>query len=151
MVKKILLIATLGVIVMTGCSPAARQAAGRAVAGGLAGAAATNTQPKLMLFGGEGHKTYLGCLNCSQYASDSVLNKYGEHGSPYYTDSIWNRYSEFGSAYSNYSSCNQYATDPPVIVDQNGNYYGRLTLNVYHLEIGAGKRYLDWLSGLCGN
>jgi hypothetical protein len=104
-----------------------------------------------MIFGGEGHKTYLGCLNCSQYVADSVLNKYGTHGSPYSSDSIWNKYGEYGSAYSNYGACNRYAVDPPVIVDQDGNYYGRLTLNTYHPEIGMGRRYLDWLVGLCGN
>ena len=67
---------------------------------------------KLMLFGGSGHKMYLGCLNCSQYATDSILNKYGSNGSAYSATSIWNHYSEFGSAYSTYSPCNSYATDP---------------------------------------
>ena len=33
--------------------------------------------PKLMLFGGKNNQQYLGCLNCSQYASDSITNEYG--------------------------------------------------------------------------
>ena len=43
------------------------------------------------------------------------------------------------------SACNPYATDPPVIVDSAGHYYGRLTLNQYHGEIGAGRNYVEWL------
>jgi hypothetical protein len=119
---------------------------GAAVAGMAQGAAATSQAPaKLMLFGGDGHKTYLGCLNCSQYAQDSILNSYGDHGSQYNSESIWNPYSEFGSRYSSYGACNAYASDPPVIVDSEGKYYGRLTMNAYHPEIGVGKSYMEWL------
>jgi hypothetical protein len=100
----------------------------------------------MMIFGGPDHKTYLGCLTCSKYENDSILNRYGQHGSPYSGESIWNRYGEFGSRYSTYGACNPYATDPPVIVDSNGTYYGRLTLNLYHPEIGVGRRLHDWLA-----
>jgi hypothetical protein len=44
-----------------------------------------------------------------------------------------------------------YATDPPVIVDSNGRYYGRLTLNRYHSEIGIGRQYMGWLAAVCQN
>jgi hypothetical protein len=146
---------TFGIILlsMNGCSPAARQRTGTVISGAAAGAAASQVQPtKLMVFGGTDHKTYLGCLNCNEYASDSLFNSYGSHGSPYQSDSIWNHYSEFGSPYSTYSACNPYATDPPVIVDQNGTYYGRLTLNVYHAQRAAGANYYDWLNNkVCGN
>jgi len=101
--------------------------------------------PKLMLFGGEDHKTYLGCLNCSKYATDSVFNEFRSAGNRYSTESIWNKYGEFGSPYSTYSVCNAYVTDPPVIVDHEGNYYGRLTLNQYHVEIASGRQYMAWL------
>jgi hypothetical protein len=104
---------------------------------------------KIMIFGGDGHKTYLGCLNCSQYATDSVHNQYGEHGSPYASESIFNHYGQYGSPYSTESACNPYATDPPVIVDGNGNYHGRLTLNRYHPELGAGTSYIGWLAAVC--
>src|ERR1017187_2674636 len=79
---------------------------------------------KLMLFGGMGHRTYLGCLNCPKYADDSVFNPYGEHGSPYGSESIGNHYGDFGSAYSEYSACSPYASDPPVVVDGRGSFYG---------------------------
>jgi len=99
-----------------------------------------------MIFGGQDHKTYLGCLSCNEYASDSVFNSYGNNGNPYSSQSIWNHYSEFGAPYSTYSACNQYASDPPVIVDQNGTFYGRLTVNEYHPQKGAGAKYYGWLT-----
>lgn len=95
------------------CSSAARSNLGDAVA---VPAANNIPQVKLMIFGGEGHKTYLGCLSCSEYATDSVFNQYGNYGSRYAIDSVWNHYSDFGSRYSNYGACNPYANDPPVIV-----------------------------------
>lgn len=109
--------------------------------------AAANSQapPALMLFGGEEHHTYLGCLNCSKYSSDSIFNAYGQHGSAYSTDSVWNSYSDFGSRYSDQGVCNPYASDPPAIVDSEGKFYGRLTLNFYHPELGVGQSYVQWL------
>lgn len=102
-----------------------------------------------MLFGGQGHQTYLGCLNCSQYANDSILNEYGPHGSRYSSASILNQYSEYGSPYSTYSACNPYAQDPPVIVDGAGSFYGRLTINAYHPQRIHDETVLAWLSGAC--
>jgi hypothetical protein len=104
---------------------------------------------KLMIFGGDNHKTYLGCLNCSQYDSDSVHNKYGDHGSQYASDSVFNPYGEYGSQYSNESACNPYANDPPVIVDGNGGFYGRLTLNLYHPQATKNQALQGWLTGVC--
>jgi len=102
-----------------------------------------------MIFGGSDHKTYLGCLNCNKYAIDSILNTYGEYGSQYSSSSIFNPYGDFGSLYSSYSVCNPYATDPPVIVDSDGKFYGRLTLNQYNSEVGIGSQYQQFLQGLC--
>jgi hypothetical protein len=87
--------------------------------------------PALLLFGGSDHKTFLGCLNCSKYDSGSVCNKYGANGSKYNTDSIWNPYGNFGSKYSSDSSWNLYSSSGPVIVDNSGQFYGRLSANKY--------------------
>jgi len=84
---------------------------------------------ELLLFGGEGHKTFLGCLNCSRYDSGSVCNRYGDQGSKYSSDSIWNKYGDFGSRYSDQSPWNKYASDPPAVVDRDGNFYGYMTAN----------------------
>ncbi len=135
---------------LVGCTA---QGAGRfaqALAIGLAaGAAAPISPPKLMIFGGTSHKDYLGCLNCTESATDSIFNRYGEYGSPYQSNSIWNHYGDYGSRYSDYSVCNKYSQDPPVIVDQEGAYYGRLTLNEYHSELGIGRNYFDFLMAVC--
>lgn len=105
---------------------------------------------KLMIFGGDGHETYLGCLSCSEYAVDSVFNTYGPHGSAYSSESILNHFSEFGSAYSTYSACAAYASDPPVVVDGAGNSYGRLTMNRYNQQGFRNERIAGWLAGACG-
>lgn len=94
----------------------------------------------LLLFGGSDHKTFLGCLNCGAYASTSVCNQYGSHGSRYAPESIWNAYGPFGSRYSADSPWNKYASTPPVIVDKDGGFYGYFTANRYHdkrTRIGA--------------
>jgi hypothetical protein len=105
---------------------------------------------KIMIFGGPGHRTYLGCLSCGQFEPDSVFNDIGEHGSSIQPESIWNRLGQFGSSLSQYSACNRLATDPPVIVDQAGNAYGRLTVNKTSPEIGMGEGFYNWLaSAVC--
>ncbi|RYE38581.1 MAG: hypothetical protein EOP24_46615 [Hyphomicrobiales bacterium] len=86
----------------------------------------------LLLFGGAGHKTFLGCLNCGKYDSGSICNKYGEYGSKYSSTSIWNKYGEYGSKYSPYSPWNRYASEPPAIVDRDGGFYGYLTASEYN-------------------
>jgi hypothetical protein len=129
-------------LLQIGCTQLGTAAAGASAA---ASSGARLAPPKLMLFGGDGHKTYLGCLNCGEYATDSTFNEYGQSGSRLSSASIWNTYGDFGSAYSSYSVCNPYASDPPVIVDHEGNYYGRLTVNEYHAEIGGGRQYVAWL------
>jgi hypothetical protein len=102
-----------------------------------------------LLFGGQDHMTFLGCLNCSSAAANSVLNQFGTYGSSYSATSIRNHYSIYGSAYSTVGACNQFATDPPVIVTNEGKYLGRLTRNEYHPEIGIGRDYQQFLDGMC--
>ncbi|OGB45944.1 MAG: hypothetical protein A3F76_08370 [Burkholderiales bacterium RIFCSPLOWO2_12_FULL_65_40] len=97
----------------------------------------------LLLFGGEGHKTFLGCLNCGKYNSGSICNKYGDQGSKYNSDSIWNKYGNYGSKYSNQSPWNKYASEPPAIVDKEGNFYGYLTANSYNQKRTRIKLYVQ--------
>jgi hypothetical protein len=97
-----------------------------------------------LLFGGEKHDVYLGCL-CSEYDAESVFNSYGRFGNEYCTDCIWNSYGKYGSAYSSTSVCNEYASDPPVVVDGDGKFYGRLTLNEFNPQRVADDALLEWL------
>ena len=97
----------------------------------------------LLLFGGSDHKTFLGCMNCSKYDSGSICNKYGQQGSKYASDSIWNKYGNFGSRYSNESPWNKYASDPPAIVDKDGNFFGYFTANQYNPKRTKIKLYVS--------
>lgn len=85
----------------------------------------------LYIYGGEDHDVFLGKLNASKYDSKSIWNEYGTYGSEYNTNSIWNEYGTYRSEYSSYSPFNSYASYPPVIVDEEGNFYGYFTVNKY--------------------
>ncbi len=89
---------------------------------------------KIMLFGGRAHNIYLGCLNCDKSAPDSIFNEFGPYGhcpGPF-SDNIYCRgsFKEFGSTglFHDQSACGDNPTDPPVIVDEQGSYYGRFSL-----------------------
>jgi hypothetical protein len=100
----------------------------------------------LLLFGGEGHRVFLGCINCSQYDSDSIFNEYGTYGSKYSDTSIWNPYGTYGSRYSDDSPWNPYASNPPVVVDHDGNFYGYFTANQFHPKRTTIRRLLMLLA-----
>lgn len=116
---------------------------------GISGQPELGGTQKLMLFGGRDHKTYLGCLNCSKFDRDSIFNEFGPHGSAFETDSIFNRFGDFGSSFSDYSPCNRFASDPPVIVDPQGNFYGRLTINALQPERTRSEYWTAWIAGVC--
>ena len=102
---------------------------------------------ELLLFGGSGHDVFLGCLNCPEYSSDSVCNRYGTHGSHYSDTSIWNQYGTFGSKYHSSSPWNRYssADSVPVLVDRSGNFYGYFTINPYRSDAFGEARQLKEL------
>lgn len=64
------------------------------------------------------------------YDPNCIDNPYGA-GSPYAPDGLMNPYSRNGSQYSNESWTNPYATNAPILVDDRGNYRGRLSSNPY--------------------
>lgn len=84
---------------------------------------------ELHIYAGSNHDVYLGCLNCNKFNSNSIWNAYGTYGSKYNSKSIWNAYGTYGSQYNPESPWNKYSTDPPVIVDKAGEFYGYFTLN----------------------
>ena len=87
--------------------------------------------PALLLFGGQDHKTFLGCLNCAAQSQESICNEYGTFGGKYNSDSVWNKYGTYGSQYSSDSPWNKYSSPNVVIVDQQGGFYGYFTINKY--------------------
>ena len=82
---------------------------------------------KLLIYGGEKHDIYLGCLSCDKFDSDSIWNKFGLYGSKFNAQSIWNKYGKYGGSFSDYSPFNKFARNPPVLVDANGKFYGYFT------------------------
>lgn len=73
---------------------------------------------------------YIGSI-ASQYNSDSIANEWGHYGSEYSTDSIFNEWGSFGSDYSSYSAFNDYASKPPIIINDDYEFVGYLTVNEY--------------------
>lgn len=84
----------------------------------------------LHLYSNDG-SVYLGKLVTDKYDRDSIWYEYGSYGSQYSSESIWNKYGTYGSSYSSESAFNEYASNPPVIVDSDGNFFGYLTTNQY--------------------
>lgn len=84
---------------------------------------------KLMLFGGQNRDVYLGCLSCDEVVADSIWNEVGRFGSEVSSTSIWNEVGQYGSEVSDLSPWNELARHPPVIVDQDGRFYGYFTTN----------------------
>lgn len=85
----------------------------------------------LLIYGGRNHDVLLGCLNCDKYEDKSIWNKYGDFGSKYNINSIWNKYGDYGGKFSDLSPFNKYASNPPVLVDRDGNFYGYFTADKY--------------------
>ncbi|KFF23356.1 hypothetical protein [Chryseobacterium vrystaatense] len=88
----------------------------------------------LHLYGGSNQDQYLGCLNCDTFDKNSIWNAYSDYGNAFGSKSIWNTHGNYGSSYSTYSPWSNYASYPPAIVDQDGNFFGYLTLNAYKSE-----------------
>ena len=64
-------------------------------------------------------------------------------------ESVLNQFSQFGSKFGAHSPCNQFSTDPPVIVDEAGKYYGRLVISTTHPERIKNPTLRDWIAGVC--
>jgi hypothetical protein len=78
---------------------------------------------------GKNYDTYLGCITCNQWDNRSINNTNGVYGSKFSNTSIHNSNSEFGSKFSDKSPHNQFATHPPMVVNEKGDFIGYLTTN----------------------
>ena len=106
------------------------------------------TRGDLLVYGGEDHEVFLGCLSCPEEDELSIWNEYGAFGSRYSSTSVLNPASEFGSRVSARSACNALALDPPLVVDRRGHVYGRLTLNPAQSPYEDAE-VIEWLRGVC--
>jgi hypothetical protein len=110
---------------------------------------AVTPSEELRVFGGEDNKTFLGCLSCPETDMDSLFNRFGTYGSRFAANSILNRFGPFGSKFAPFSPCNVYSTTPPVIVDDEGEVYGELTLNRDSPRQAKIEGLNAWLAALC--
>ena len=105
----------------------------------------THTQAQatkaLLLFGGDDHKTFLGCLNCVETSDVSVCNEVGKYGSEVQENSIWDEVGPYGSEVSPTSPWNEVSQNAPIIVDSDGNSYGYFSANTVHHD----RTRIDWL------
>jgi len=114
----------------------------------FAGAANTTyCAEALLLYGGEDHDVYLGCLNCSSTDSNSVWNEIGQYGSSVSSTSIWNTVGQYGSSVSSLSPWNSISSEAPAIVDRNGGFYGYFSSNTVLIN----RTRIDWLVWILDN
>jgi len=106
------------------------------------------TPGSLLVYGGEHHNVFLGCLNCEPSDRDSIDNKNGDHGSPTGEYSIRNRRGKYGDKqFSDFSPCNLSAKYPPMITDRDGHQYGTLTINWRDPDFRQNAAINHWLTG----
>ena len=103
----------------------------------------------LLLFGGENHDVFLGCLTCSEYDAASVRNQIGAHGNAHSGTSILNQFGQYGNTSSALSPCNPHALHAPVIVDREGRYYGELTVNDHNNSRTRIEFLRTWVGAVC--
>lgn len=97
--------------------------------------ATANAQDKkplneLLLVADNDEGTFLGTFE-DESEADSIFNERGNYGSRYSSTSIFNQFSQYGSQFSAYSAFNEFASHPPIIMDDKGNVYGRLSINSF--------------------
>ena len=142
MTKRVTLLGVVSVLLVSvsaGCSAAFWEGFNEGLAGAQGATSAGRAygqMPELLIFGGSGHDEFLGCLNCSEYSSDSICNGYGTYGNEYSSSGMFNEYSGFGNEYSSSSPWNEYSSSNavPVLVDRGGNFYGYFTINRYRSD-----------------
>jgi hypothetical protein len=126
-------------------------AQGAAGAPAVAPAIAPSSPPLpagLLIFGGRNHDVFLGCLTCSEFDSSSARNEL-TYGSAFSSTSFHNHFSDYGSEFSSTSACNLFASHPPVVVDNQGRYYGELTVSTTNPRAIKSPTIRAWLAGIC--
>ncbi|MCL5261013.1 MAG: hypothetical protein M1561_04965 [Gammaproteobacteria bacterium] len=84
---------------------------------------------EVMIYGGTNHNVYLGNINPSKKAPDSIMNQSSKYGNSSSTISIRNKNGKYGSETSPFSACNKTATNPPILKDKYDYEMGYFSLN----------------------
>lgn len=102
---------------------------------------------ELYIYGGKNSKVFLGKLNASKFDSESIWNTYGNYGNKYNSNCIWNAYGEYGNSYNANCPFNKYGSNPPILLDKQGNFYGYFTANKY----AANRANYELVDIICDN
>jgi hypothetical protein len=96
----------------------------------LLAAPANAAGERVLVFGGQNHEEYLGCISCSETAADSIWNRYSQYG---WENGFgkWNSFGKHKNQFSSTSACNEFASKPPILVDAKGAIYGSLSVNAF--------------------
>lgn len=102
---------------------------------GAAPSTAQAARPVVSIFGGSDHKTFLGCLTCEPSDANSILNSGGDFGhcgglafDNLYCHTLLSAFGSTGLVAEATSACGPGSTNPPVLVDPDGRYYGRFSV-----------------------
>lgn len=101
-----------------------------------------------LIFGGRGHNVFLGCITCGEYDQGSINNQFNDEGSQFGKRSIFNQFSDYGSQFSDYSACNPRANYPPIVIDEDGIFYGYLNVNSRRYSISI-PQLSGFTAGVC--
>jgi hypothetical protein len=84
----------------------------------------------ILIFGGDNNKDFLGCLTCNEMSGNSIWNEMSTYG---WKNGFgkWNPFGQYKNPFSSYSACNEFTQNGPVLVDREGNFYGRLSINEF--------------------
>ncbi len=96
----------------------------------------------LRLYSNDG-VVYLGKLTTNNRDEEGILNPYSKYGNQTSVHSIFNTHYKYGDRRSEESAFYEYATKPPVIVDNDGNFIAYLTNNT---ELKFGLSYAKLLT-----
>jgi len=105
----------------------------------------------LLLYGGSDRTVFLGCFTCGKFDEASIGNKFSTYGNRFSSESIFNRFGSYGSKFSDESICNPRASYPPVVVDEDGNFYGYLTINLSERDAVEIPELQGLVIGVCNN
>jgi hypothetical protein len=141
----------LGTVVM---SAQGIDLAGGYAAGGVGQALRNMNAPQVygihfLLFGGENHNMFYGCLTCPMSDPTSINNSYSTYGNKLSASSVLNKFNPIRNPYDTNSMCNALAINPPIVVDGNGKFYGELTLNTARPSRTRAPYLQGWLAATC--
>jgi hypothetical protein len=92
-------------------------------------------RPVVSIFGGSDHKKLLGCLTCEPSDANSIFNSGGDFGhcgglafDNLYCHTLLSAFGTAGLVADATSACGPGSSNPPVLVDPDGGYYGRFSV-----------------------